>query len=31
MAFGIALISYESILASIDGLLRCYFIAPWSR
>lgn len=28
-AFGIALISYESILASDDGLLGCYLTAPW--
>ncbi len=28
-AFGIALISYESRLASNDGLLRCTFMAPW--
>lgn len=28
-AFGIALISYESILASDDGPLRCTLMAPW--
>ena len=28
-AFGIALISYESRLASNNGLLRCIFMAPW--
>ena len=28
-AFGIALISYESRLASNDGLLRCTLMAPW--